>query len=112
MTVILLFLGFVLCVAGLVRGAARVRHWSSRSTVAAALFWVSLLGCFSASAYVVATFLIVVTFDETKDMNPMITLTWIYSINATRSCSVAALLLHSLLFLTPAHGPKSNSNLA
>jgi hypothetical protein len=104
MTVLVLFIGFVLCVAGVFRGRARIRHWSPHFTVAVSLFWSSLIGCISAVAVLVATVLMAATFDETREMNPLITQAWSYAMSALRLSSGASFFLHLLFFLTPAHG--------
>ena len=81
MIVILLFIGVVLCVAGVIRGRARTRHWSPRSAVAVALFWSSLIGGLSAGAVLVTTVLIAARFDETRDMYPAVTQAWSYGMS-------------------------------
>jgi len=112
MIVLLLFVGFVLCLAGVIRGRTRIRQWTPHSTLAVALFWSSLIGCLSAATAVVATVLIAATFDETRDMNPSFTHAWSYAMTTLRVSSGTALLLHLLLFLPPSHGATTKPTVA
>jgi hypothetical protein len=112
MNALLLFIGFVLCVSGIVRGSALVRQWSLRSTTTTALFWSSFVGCLSGFVVIAAAVLMVATFDETRDMIPAITQAWSIGMSALRVSSGASLILHLLLFLIPAHGVTIKPNVA
>jgi hypothetical protein len=112
MTVILLFLGFVFCVAGVVRGTARVGSWSFRSAISSTLFWASLIGCLATIAMVVAGILMAATFDERKNTDAAYILVWGVSFAVMRIASVASLVLHLLLSLTPVHAPPTKPTVA
>ena len=112
MTVILLFLGFVCCVAGVIRGSARVGSWSFRSGTASTLFWVSLMGCLSAFAVLVSGILVSATYDEHKNTDAAYILVFWVSFAAIRVASVASLVLHLLLSVIPIHAPPTKPNVA
>ena len=112
MNVLLLFLGFVLCVWGVIRGVARTHHWSPHSIASVVLFWSSLVGCLSAVAILVASVLMAATFDETRDMNPTIPQAWSIAMSTLHLSSGASLILHLLLFLIPNHGATTKPNVA
>ncbi len=112
MTALLLFFGSILCVAGVIRGTARTRGWSFRSTAAVALFWSSLIGCLSAVTVLAAFLLMAAMFDETRDMNPAFLQVRGIAMSALRASSVVSLSLHLLLVLIPHHGVTTKSNAA
>ncbi len=112
MTVLLLFLGFILCVAGVIRGNARIRDWSLRSFTVVALFWSSLTGSLSAVAVLAAGLLMAATFDETRDMNPVFPQIWRVAMPTLWVSSILSLSLHLLLFLIPTHDARTKPNVA